>query len=195
MAYVLRYAGMLHDSVRECEAALALDPTNYDFRSCSFGFFELGQTARALEYVHLDSGSEWAASVLPAILLREGRMDEARVTAAKISPGGTWFAPIIQACVKPAALIDMKRIADQYAPQLLGLRDAELRYYHGAILAYCGQPELATKLIQSAISAHYCATTALHTDPLLERLRSQPGFAQLDAAAKQCQEEFAQKTK
>ncbi len=195
MAYVLRYAGMLDDSVRECDAALALDPSNYDFRSCSFGFFELGRTTRALEYVHLDTGSEWAASVLPAIFLREGRMEEARVAATKISPGATWFAPILQACVKPAALVDMKRIADQYAPQLLGLRDAELRYYHGAILSYCGQTELSAKLIQSAISAHYCSNVALHTDPLLDKLRASPAFPALEEAARQCQEEFLKATK
>lgn len=195
MAYVLRYAGMLYDSIRECDAALALDPSNYDFRSCSFGFFELGRTGRALEYVHLDTGSEWAASVFPAILLREGRMDEARLTATKISPGSTWFAPILQACVKPAAMVDMKRIADQYAPQLLGLRDAELRYYHGAILSYCGQTELAAKLIQSAISAHYCSNVALHTDPLLEKLRATPAFPALEQAAKQCEDDFLKATK
>jgi serine/threonine protein kinase len=195
MAYVLRYAGMLYDSIRECDAALALDPSNYDFRSCSFSFFELGRTTRALEFVHLDSGSEWAASVLPAILLREGRMDEARVAANKISPGGTWFAPIFQACVKPASVMDMKRIADQYAPQLLGLRDAELRYYHGAILSYCGQTDLAAKLIGSAISARYCSTVALNTDPLLERLRATAAFPALVKAANQCQEDFLKATK
>jgi TolB-like protein len=195
MAYVLRYAGMLYDSTRECDAALALDPSNYDFRSCSFGFFELGRTARAVEYVHLDSGSEWAASVFPSILLREGRMDEARVAATKMSPGPTWFAPLFQECVKPAAMVDMKRLADQAAPQLLGLRDAELRYYHGAIMSFCGQTDLSAKLIQSAISAHYCANVALHTDPLLEKLRATPAFPALDQAANQCQEDFLKATK
>ena len=195
MAYVLRYAGMLQESVRECDAALTLDPSNYDFRSCSFGFFELGRTTRALEYVHLDSGSEWAASVLPAILLREGRMDEARDAAAKMSPGPTWFAPLIQACVKPAAYVDMKKLADQATPDLLQLRDAELRYYHGAIMSYCGQTDLAAKLIQSAIAAHYCSTVALHTDPLLDKLRTTPAFPALEQAAKQCQDDFLKATR
>jgi len=122
-------------------------------------------------------------------------MDEARLAATKIAPGATWFAPIIQACVRPAALVDMQRIADQYAPQLLGLRDAELRYYHGAILSYCGQTDLAAKLIQSAIGAHYCSSVALHTDPLLEKLRASPTFPALEQAAKQCQEEFLKATK
>lgn len=195
VAYVLRYAGMLHDSARECDAALGLDPSNYDFRSCSFAFAELGRTTRALEYVHLDSGSEWAASVSPFILLREGRMEEVRMAAAKIPQGPTWFAPLLQACVKPVAPAEMKRLADQAAPQLLALRDAELRYYHGAILSYCGQTDLAAKLIQSAIAAHYCSNVALYTDPLLAKLRATPAFPALEQAAKQCQEDFLKSTK
>ncbi|MCI0556047.1 MAG: tetratricopeptide repeat protein, partial [Anaerolineae bacterium] len=63
-AYVLRYAGRLADSARECDRALALDPRNTNFRSCAFTFFELGKSDRALEYVKLDASSEWAASVL-----------------------------------------------------------------------------------------------------------------------------------
>src|SRR5207253_9248353 len=35
ISYVLRYAGLLNESVRECETALRLDPGNYQFRSCA----------------------------------------------------------------------------------------------------------------------------------------------------------------
>ena len=122
-------------------------------------------------------------------------MEEARLAATKISAGSTWFAPIMQACTKPASMEDMRRIAGQYTSQLLGQRDAELRYYHGAILSYCGQTDLAAKLIQSAIAAHYCSNVALHTDPLLEKLRSTPEFPALERAASQCQEEFLRATK
>ncbi|HEY5164148.1 MAG TPA: hypothetical protein VII81_14160, partial [Terriglobales bacterium] len=129
------------------------------------------------------------------ILLREGRMEEVRMAAAKMPQGLTWFAPLFQACVKPVAPAEMKRLADQAAPQLLALRDAELRYYHGAILSYCGQTDLAAKLIQSAIAAHYCSNVALHTDPLLAKLRATPAFPALEQAAKQCQEDFLKSTK
>jgi hypothetical protein len=44
LAYVLRYAGMQEESVRECDIALEIFPGNYQWRSCAWGFMELGQT-------------------------------------------------------------------------------------------------------------------------------------------------------
>ena len=76
-SYVLRYTGMLEESARQCEAALALDPGDYLFRSCAWAFASLGKTERAMDFVRLDAGSEWAASAMAAILLREGKRGRA----------------------------------------------------------------------------------------------------------------------
>jgi serine/threonine protein kinase len=65
LASVLRYAGMQEESARECEIALELSPGNYQWRSCAWGFMELGQTKRAMDFVRLDYGSEWAAFATP----------------------------------------------------------------------------------------------------------------------------------
>src|SRR5579862_307599 len=73
LAYVLRYAGMQEESARECDTALALDPGNFQFRSCAWAYMELGKTQRAMDFVRLDAGSEWAAYATLHILLREGR--------------------------------------------------------------------------------------------------------------------------
>jgi serine/threonine protein kinase len=78
MGYVYRYAGMLQQSTSECDTALALDPGNYFFRSCAWAFMELGKTERAADFIRLDAGSEWAAYVTPSVLLREGKIAEAR---------------------------------------------------------------------------------------------------------------------
>lgn len=192
LAYVYRYAGRLHEAARECDAALALDPGNYDFRSCSFVFFELGQTTRALEYVHLDSGSEWASSVLPSILLREGKVDDARVAAPKVSSKPAWFAPLLRACLKPVSPAEMKTLANRAEPALMAQRDPEFRYYQGSIMASCGQEELAARLLRSAIDQNYCSYTALYTDPLLEKLRKSPEFQPLVDAARRCDSGIAQ---
>ena len=195
LAYVLRYAGLLQESGRECDAALALDPTNYDLRSCSFAFFELGNQARALEYLRLDARSVWATSVLPSILLREGKTDEARTAAAKVPNDATWFGGLLNACLRPVPSAELKRRADQASFGLLNLRDAELRYYHAAILSYCGQNDLAAQLILTAISDRYCATQAIHSDPLLLNLRNSPQFAAIESSSKQCQQDFLNATK
>ncbi len=194
LAYVLRYAGLLHDASRECDAALALDPGNYDFRSCSFVFFELGENTRALEYLHLDSGSDWAASVLPAILVREGKVDEARAAAAKISSRPAWYAGLLQACLAPVPAAKLHKLTEQAAPGLLAQRDPEFRYYHGSLLAWCGEEDTAAALIRSAIQQNYCAGTALHSDPAIAKLRATSSFAALAADANLCQERFSSAT-
>ena len=49
-AYVLRYAGLLEESTRHCDAARALDPQNREFRSCGEAFAQLGDFAKARSY-------------------------------------------------------------------------------------------------------------------------------------------------
>ncbi len=194
LAYVLRYAGLLHDAAKECDAALALDPGNYDFRSCSFVFFELGNTNRALEYVHLDSGSDWAASVFPAILVRENKPDEAKVAATRISSRPVWYAGLLQACLQPVSRAEMHKLTLAAAPSILAQRDPEFRYYHGSLLAWCGELDTASALIGSAIEQNYCSNTALLRDPALVKLRAAPEYSALAAQAKQCHDKFTSAT-
>jgi TolB-like protein len=195
LAYVLRYAGLLQDAAKQCDAALALDPGNYDFRSCSFVFFEMGNTARAREYVLLDSGSDWAASVFPAILVRENKPDEAKLAAAKMSSRAAWHAGLLQACLKPAPASEMHLLTQAATPALLAQLDPEFRYYHGSLLSWCGEQDTATALIRSAIQQNYCSYAALQSDPALAKLRATPQFAALLNEAKQCQDKFTAQTK
>jgi TolB-like protein/cytochrome c-type biogenesis protein CcmH/NrfG len=195
LAYVLRYAGLLQEAGRECDAALALDPGNYDFRSCAFAFFELGRVDRAEQYLRLDAGSRFVANLLPSVLLRAGNVEEAKQAAQNVSGEPIWFRSLLQACLKPVPAAGMARLTRSAEGALLALRDPEFRYYHGAILAWCGQTQTAAKLIQSAIDNHYCAYAALHSDPLLAKLRAAPEFAALDASAHACQEKFLAATK
>jgi tetratricopeptide (TPR) repeat protein len=190
LAYVLRYAGLLGESQRECQAALGLDPSNYNLRSCSFAFFEAGKNEAALTYLHLDWGSEWVHDVLPSVLLRQGKTAEARQAAGKMSHSPAQYAPIIQACLGSAGAPKLAEAVQSEEPGLLAERDPETRYYQAAILAYCGQQELALRLLHSAIDSNYCAYEALEADPLLAKLRSQSAFAQVRSAANECRERF-----
>jgi len=190
LAYVLRYAGMLPDAQRECNAALALDPTNSTFRSCAFAFFLNGNTERAMEYLRLDAGSNWATNVMPSVLLRAGKVEQARNAAQKMSASAVWYPAILQACLEPEYKTLLSKTAEDAQPSLLTERDPEIRYYQGAILARCGEVQRAVTVIKSAIDQNYCATSALESDPLLAKLRRQPQYAPLRQASQQCQERF-----
>jgi eukaryotic-like serine/threonine-protein kinase len=188
LAYVLRYAGMQEDSARECDTALELSPGNFQFRSCAWGFMELGRTQRAKDFVNLDAGSEWAAFVTPSILVREGKVSEARESVKKISTNPRYHRDLFEACLglRPASELD--RIATDTKTSVLSEPDPERWYYEGSFMAFCGKPDIALAMIQAAVEQNYCSYSALLSDPLLANMRSSKEFDAVLTAAHQCQE-------
>lgn len=189
-SFVLRYAGLLEESTRECDRALALDPGNYRFRSCFWAFAQLGKADRAKNYARLDAGSEWSPYATASILMREGKLAEAREVVQRMPTNPRYHRDLLEVClqVRPASEID--RIAHEAESSLGTPGDPEPLYFQGAVLAFCGQKEPAVRLLKGAIVGNYCAYTALQTDPLLATLRASPEFSQLLSAAKQCQSDF-----
>jgi hypothetical protein len=68
--------------------------------------------------------------------------------------------------------------------------DPEPRYVVAGDLVYCGQKDAAVQLLKSAILGHYCAYPGLQNDSVWAKLRGTPEFAEVLAAAKQCQADF-----
>ncbi len=189
LGYVDRYAGLLEDSSRECDTALRLDPGNYLFRSCAWTFLYLGNTDRARIFMQLDAGSEWANWVMPSILLREGKLKEAREAVKKVPASPRYHHDLTEAVLglRPAAELD--RLAQEDTTSLAAGDDPETAYYYqGSVLAYAGKKEAAVHMLRIAIEQNYCSYSALENDPLLDKLRATPEFADLLKAARFCQE-------
>jgi eukaryotic-like serine/threonine-protein kinase len=189
LAYVLRYAGLLEEAQKECDAAAAIDPGNYNWRSCSFAFFEAGKMSWAKQYLNKDAGSEWTNAVMVSVLMREGRMGEARQAAQRIT-GKVWMPDLLQACLNKAPAAEIHRQAERAQDELLPETDSELKYYHGSLLAACGEKEIAYKFLAKAVEGQYCAYQALQTDPLLSGVQADPEFRKILAAAEACQRKF-----
>jgi eukaryotic-like serine/threonine-protein kinase len=189
-SFVLRYAGLLEESARECDRALALDPGNYRFRSCYWAFAQLGKEDRAKDYARLDAGSEWSPYATASILMREGKLAEAREAVQRMPTNPRYHRDLLEACLQIRPASEMDRIAQEAESSLGTPGDPEPLYFQGAVLAFCGQKEHAVRLLKGAIVGNYCAYTALQTDPLLATLRASPEFSQLLSAAKQCQSDF-----
>jgi serine/threonine protein kinase/TolB-like protein len=188
MAYVYRYAGMLGQSTNECNTALALDPGNYVFRSCAWAFMELGKTERAADFVRLDAGSEWAAYVLPSILLREGKISEAREAVKHMPSAPIYHRDLLESCLQLRPAADLDRIAHEAETSLPTEPDPETWYYQGALFAFCGKKQAALHLLQSAVEQNYCAHENLLYDPLLAKLRTDTAFDKVLTAAGACQD-------
>ena len=190
LSYVLRYAGLLDEAARECDTALTLDRGNYQLRSCSGVFAQLGKSQRAMEFVRLDAGSEYAAMQTAAILLGQGHLADARQAIQRASESPLMGRDLIQACVDPPGSPLCDRAAQRIEAAALADIDMEPRYSVGTLLSYCGQKDAAVRLLKSAIEENYCAYTALQTDPLLAKLRGSVEFNELLSSAKRCQNKF-----
>ena len=188
MGYVYRYAGMLERSASECDTALALDPGNFTFRSCAWAFMELGRTQRAADYVRLDAGSEWAAYITPSILLREGKVAEAREAVKHMAATPRYHRDLLEACLQVPLSAELERLAHVAETTQATELDPETWYYEGAIFGYCGKKQAALHRLQSAVEQNYCAYSNLLSDPLLAKLRAEPAFNKVLTAASACQE-------
>ena len=188
LAYVNRYAGLLEDSSRECDTALHLDPGNYLFRSCAWTFLYMGQPERARGYVQLDAGSEWANWVTAFILLQEGKLKEARDAVKKIPATARYRRDLAEAVLGLRPPAELDRLAQEDTTSLAAGDDPENSYYQGSLLAYVGKKDAAVHMLHLAIEQNYCSYSALEHDPLLDKLRETPEFAELLKAARSCQQ-------
>jgi serine/threonine protein kinase len=187
LSYVLRYAGMLDQSMQECNTARSLDPGNFAFRSCAWSFLEMGKTDRAMDFVHLDAGSEWAAWVTPYVYLAEGNLAEARTSAKNISKATTYHRDLMEACTAAQRPPDLAKIVRENEASVMTELDAEAWYHEGALMAACGQNEPALRLLKAAVQQNYCAYSALLDDPLLKDLRKETAFNEVLTAGANCQ--------
>jgi TolB-like protein/tRNA A-37 threonylcarbamoyl transferase component Bud32 len=191
LAYVLRYAGLLEEAQSECDRALSINPKNYNWRSCAFAFFEGGKETRAMEYLKLDEGSEYANAVKVTVLMREGKMTEAQRAVQPMTENPLWMRGVLQACLNKAPEEEVHRAAETAEKELMPVRNSALKYYEGAVLADCGEKQIAYEFLRKAIEGRYCAHDALLDDPLLAGVRADPEFQEIVKAAAACQGKVA----
>jgi TolB-like protein/Tfp pilus assembly protein PilF len=190
LAYVLRYAGRLDESQSECDKALKID-SNYNWRTCALAFAEAGKPERALEFIEQDAGSEWSNAVRVSVLMRQGKMTEARQATSQMTDNPMWMRGMLEACLDKAPATDIHRFAEQAKTELLAKQNPELKYQQGALLAACGEPQIAFEFLRQAVAGNYCAHQALQSDPLLANVRTDPDFRRIVQTAAECQQKFA----
>jgi TolB-like protein len=188
LSYVLRYAGMQEKATQECNAARSLDPGNFNFRSCALAFLELGKTDQAMDFIHLDAGTEWAAWLTPYVYLAGGNLAQARESVKYVAKGPFYHRDLMVACTQAQRPPDLDRIVREAEASTLAEPDPEQWYLTGAVMAYCGQKDAALRLLKAAVQQNYCAYSALLEDPLLKGLRKDTAFNEVLTAGSTCQQ-------
>jgi eukaryotic-like serine/threonine-protein kinase len=188
LSYVLRYGGALEESAHECDTALSLDPGNYRFRSCALTFNQLGNYARAMQFLQLDAGTEWSSDNMKREYIRDGQLAKAREIAHNF-PDVPW-ARLFNACMENPASENAVTGARQAAAEIMADPDPEVSYTVAPDLLFCGQNALAMNMLKSSVAHHFCAYSGLQNDSSWAKLRGTPEFAELVSAAKKCRDDF-----
>ena len=191
MSYVLRYAGLLEEAGKECDAAFALDPVN-GYRSCATTFILAGDYSHAQKYINLDKSSGTAALMRMHIALRMRNTSAALAeanTAAQLGYRNA-EARFAQVCLSHPREAELGQAVAEMEADPVSSYDSELLYLNAGVLSLCGQADAALRQLRKAIQGNYCSYPAMDKDPLFDSVRQFAGFAELRQAAIQCQQSF-----
>ncbi|MGB5881865.1 MAG: protein kinase [Thermoanaerobaculia bacterium] len=189
-SYVYRYAGLLEESMEDCEAALDLDPTNYSWRSCAIAFLSSGKFDRARTFAELDVGSEWSRSILAFNHLAQGNREAAISSLEGINQDSVMFNrhTVIEHCGESTP--EATDVAQLSVEAAISVPDPEPNFWTGSLLAYCGHKDAALQLLQTAVDQNYCSYPAVDRNPLWAPLRDDPVFGEIRAQGIACRERF-----
>jgi len=190
-AYVLWYAGLLHEAASECQKSRSLDPGTTDLASCGSVFMALGRYDRAREYLQLVSGTEYERSNMVEVLVREGKREEAlQVLRTLPRPGILYGRPLLEPCLEQHPTLNRDPDIQKLRSGLMADDDPGRKYSLATWDSYCGHPDLAFQELRRAIEQNYCAYPQMDTDPLLTPLRAAPEFAEIRSMGIACQQRF-----
>jgi DNA-binding winged helix-turn-helix (wHTH) protein/TolB-like protein len=182
--YVLRYGGSVEEAGRQCDMVLML-AYKFVWGSCSTTWMELGNYQRAREFLRKDLSSEWSKAHGIEVYLRQGRTEDVLKIPAPNIPGWDSYKMVL-ACAAHAPEAEIKSLA----ARVVADDDPEVNYFFAGHLAYCGQTDAALRMLELAIDGNYCSYPTMDRDPLFEKLRNNPSFAKIRAAAAACHEDF-----
>jgi serine/threonine protein kinase len=187
LGYLLRYAGLLDESARECEAALARDPRSYRWRSCAVTYIHLGNYDGAKKFLDLDPGSELVRRLNHGLLVRQGRYEEALEIAP---PSGNPIASWYRGCLARRPPSAGSPLPAGVRETILNIRDSEPKYSLSEMIAVCGDRESALQILRKGVEQNFCGYPAMDRDPLFDSIRKTPEFAEIRRLGIECQKRF-----
>jgi tetratricopeptide (TPR) repeat protein len=192
LSYVLRYASLSKEAADECNAAVRLDPGNFEFRSCGALFEFTGQLDRAMDFLNLDAGSEWSNNAEINVLLREGKTSEAVAKLHELPDSPFFHTRASEACHTTPRPAGFEQLMAETEKSIFGYHDPEPKYSFAGEYNSCLGDDFTGKMMKSAIEGGYCSYDYLRMDPLLAEFRKSTEYSATLAEAKRCRDRFLQ---
>jgi len=181
LGYIYRYTGMLHESVKEMEKALEIDPKNPNYGRIGVSYLQINEFDKAFKAFSLGKETSYVLVWQGVTLFRKGDYKGAvelfdRVIERNNEPY------ILNFCIATKAFIEgdietglqaTKRIEEA------NLGDSEGWYYLSTKYAILGDKSGSIRCLQKAVDKGYYNYTFMNTDPLLELIRGTQEFDQI----------------
>jgi tetratricopeptide (TPR) repeat protein len=195
LSYLFRYAGMLEESAKEAEEALALDSHYPHFRSAGYTYFYMGNYEKALEIFEYDKGSVMYIAWKGFALFLMGKKKEAIKLfdkAISLEPEGHFGLHF--GAIKNAVLgnveegLSLARKWEQTDPY-----DGEVWYNIANTYALLGNKKGCVRTLKRTIEGGFFCYPYMIKDPLLKTMRGEPDIKGLLELAKSKHESFKEK--
>jgi len=145
---------------------------------------------RAREYLSLDAGSEWSNNVAVAILVREGKKQEA-LAALKLLPDSPFFhTRAVEACYSFPRPPGAQELLEKTGAAIEAFHDPEPQFGIGSLFSSCLGNAFTGRVVKSAIQGGFCGYDYIQSDSALAEFRKSPEYADILAEAKQCKARF-----
>ena len=194
LGYAYRFAGMLDESVAECERARQLNPLVKSNGSVLNSYLYLGQYRKFLESLPIDDSS-FILFYRGFGEFHERNFDQAGEDfdrAYDLDP--TLYSGIGKALSdsihqrKREGLDLLRGLEDKMRER--GVGDAEAKYKLAQAYVVLGDKSSALRMLKVSVESGFFSYPYLSNDPLLRDLHSEPEFAAISETARQRQEAF-----
>jgi tetratricopeptide (TPR) repeat protein len=196
LGYAYRFAGMLKESITECEHARQLDPGVKLNSSVLNAYLYLGNHDKFLASLPVDTDSalvlfyrafgEYHKRHLDEAAKRFDAVFELRPSLLQARIGKALSEGIRQ---RPLRGIEILRNTESTVA-LRGVGDPESVYKIAQAYAELGDKPAALRVLRSSVTGGFFSYPYLVTDPLLDRLRDEDDFKTLLAGVRQRHEAF-----
>ena len=189
MAYVLRYAGLLDESIEYCDRARKMDPDNDRLRSCSTALLSVGQWDRARSFLRLDGKTDFYRRGMIRIAMFEGAVDKARslfeeeIAQTNQPEYRAWLTSFLEGIpIAPDAPIP--------ADLAEGLLDPETLFLLAVDIGSFQNPGITFTWALESFEQGYCLGDYLEASPYFRNARDHPDWPQLVRASRECTQRF-----
>jgi tetratricopeptide (TPR) repeat protein len=195
LGYAYRFAGMLHESVAECEKALQLDPLVKSNGSMLNAYLYLGEYDEFLKSLPEANNSAFVIFYRGFGEYYKGEWDRAAadfdraysLDSTLYTQTGKAFSNAI--AHKNTEGLELLRDLESKIQQR-GVGDPEGAYKIAQAYAALGDRTSALRVLRSSIESGFFAYPYFISDPLLDSLRHDPGYPALMAMAQQRHDAF-----